>query len=241
MIDGALGKGRRRPLAELLQRRLGVGDPQADELPDRRGQVLHTVVLHHPPDGVNLLYGGAGGLLLVGQLGVDLAVHVVAHRLHDALLLHGKRRLVGAGEGEELRDGVAALQVDHVRAAPCHDAGRDVLAGHELHEPLGQRLGFHGDLEVEVAFGIRDEAAAQKGAAQVGRRAAGLGHERFLDTHLEAALGREHPHVAQGVGQMGLGRHLDEVVRCLVQHRTAHGEVRLQRIDAVQKPHDEPC
>ena len=51
------------------------------------GDVYKRQVLHHAPDGVDLRHGGAGGLLLVGQLGVDLAVHVVAHRLHDALLL----------------------------------------------------------------------------------------------------------------------------------------------------------
>ena len=126
-----------------------------------------------------------------------------------------------------------------MRAAPLHDARVDALAVEQLHQPLGQILALHGDLEVEVAARVRHEAASQESAAQVGRRAALLRHEALLDAQLQAALLREHAHVAQRVGQMGLCRHLYEVVRRLVQHAAAHGELGLQVVQLVEQLDDQ--
>ena len=102
----------------------------------------------------------AFALGLVRDLGVRHAVHVVAHALDDARVLHGERALVRAGEREELQDGAAAFKVHHVGAASLHDARADAFAVEQVDQASGQVLALHGDLEVEVAARVGHEAAA---------------------------------------------------------------------------------
>ena len=204
------------------------------------GRLPHAVSLEHRADGEQLVHRGARGLRLVGDLGVRLAVDVVAHAFDDAGVLHRERASVRPGEREELEDGASAFEVHHERAAALHDARVDALALEQLHEAFGQVLALHGDLEVEVAARVGHEPAAEEGPAQVSGHTALLGDERGLHAQLKAALDRQHAHVGQRFGQPRLGRHLDEVVRRLVQHASAHREVRLEVVQLVQKLDDEP-
>ena len=70
------------------------------------------------------------------------------------------------------------------------------LRAQQIHKAIGQLLGFDGDLEMEIAARVGYEPAAQESAAQVGGRAAILGHQLLGCTELQTAFRRQHAHVA---------------------------------------------
>ena len=93
---------------------------------------------------------------------------------------------------------------------------------------MGELLPRDGDLEVEVAARVGDEAAGHEGAAHEGAPAAVVLDEVACHARSEAAA-REQDAEALEVGlELVLLGHLDEVVPRLVQVGVAHGERRLE-------------
>ena len=82
--------------------------------------------------GSSAAYEGVRGLDLVSDLCVDQAVRVVAHAFHHASVLHDDGSVVRADESQELKDGLAAFQVHHIRIATLLNASRYPLLGHQL-------------------------------------------------------------------------------------------------------------
>ncbi len=95
------------------------------------------------------------------------AVLAALVRVEGTLLLRGPGRyglesLVRMNVSQKLEDGFAAFQVDHVRAAPLHDARMNAGTVHERRQILGKLARFERDLEVEIAARIGDEAASHE-------------------------------------------------------------------------------
>jgi hypothetical protein len=87
MIHSRLGQRWIRKFTEFAQRDFGVSEPQFGQFPQRRWEVLKPGHACERVDRLNLRHGRLGSLLLIGYLGVDQAIHVIAHRLDDADVL----------------------------------------------------------------------------------------------------------------------------------------------------------
>ncbi len=240
VVHSGLGRRRVAELAQGGKRQLGIGAAKDAELAQGTRQRAQAGVLLGTPYQGHLVDGGVGRAGLVRDLGVDATVDVVLVRLHAADVLD-RAGAADRPHGREQAHGVVeALDVDGEVAAAAVQARADAVAREEVDEVVGEALARHGDLEVEVATRVGDEAACHERAAQEGATAAVVFQDLVRDALCQGQtaglLVRDEDAQALEVRlELVLRGHLDQVVARLVQVGPAHGERRLEVEEVVRQ------
>ena len=112
---------------------------------------------------MGLADGGVNGFLEIRRLAVHLPVHAVSHILHDADALEVHVALGSAHDLEKFGDFIPVFDIDDVVILAVGQAGIQSEALHGFHDFFGEAGGLRHHLEVVVALGTADGAAAQEG------------------------------------------------------------------------------
>ena len=114
MAEGGFGDGRVAQGGQLGEGQLRVRFPQLGGLLQLRGQLVQSAALPEDLDGPALLQGRVYGLVHVGGLAVDAAVHAVAQEFLCFCIHQRHGRDGGPDGGEQVLDGLALLEVGDV-------------------------------------------------------------------------------------------------------------------------------
>lgn len=87
-------------------------------------------------------------------------IHVVAHALHHALVLHLERTLMSTNERQKRRDSRTALEVDQIAVAPLDGARLDAALLEQFDDSVRGRFGLDLEFEMEISTRIGDEPTA---------------------------------------------------------------------------------
>ena len=163
-------------LRKLGEAGIGVSETEVAGFADlggERGAALFGKKLLHE---VGLADGGVNGFLEICRLAVHLPVHAVPHILHDADALEVHVALGSAHDLKKFGDFIPVFDIDDVVILAVGQAGIQSEALHGFHDLFGEAGRLRHHLEVVVALGTADGAAAQEGTGQVGAAFFG-GHE----------------------------------------------------------------
>ena len=97
---------------------------------------------------------------LVCDFRVRRAVRIVSDALVKARIFEMQRTGVRTRERKEVRNGIAAFQVDNVGVAPARNARRNAFFREDARNVFGNGLSSKRDFKVVIALWIRNESAA---------------------------------------------------------------------------------
>ena len=145
---------------KLREAGIGVGEAEVAGFADfgrEQGTALFREKFLHE---VCLTDSGVDGFLEIRRLAVHLPVHAVSHVLHDADALEVHVALGSAYDLEKFGDFISVFDIDDVVILAVSQSSIQFEALHGFHDFFGEAGGLRHHLEVVVALGTADGAAA---------------------------------------------------------------------------------
>src|SRR3990172_5625425 len=151
-----------------MEMRVRVGAPLRSRLAQPRRQAIKLAGAVKVRYGLQLAIRRSDGTTQVGLLGIEETIDPAAHLSANPAGFEVEQRAIRAGESQQGRDLLLALKVDHVAAAPLHQAPYDVVLGEQAVQPARSLAVAQNEFDMRPARAERDRRRSEQRTANEG-------------------------------------------------------------------------